>query len=88
MFVFCSALLTHFCCFPCSPLPRDDYALNILDAPARPPQCVAADPENPLCQIEGEYTVQLNDFAIKAPYAHMAQKCPSKAPKYDKPIDC
>lgn len=67
---------------------RDDYALNILDAPARPAECVAADPENPLCQIEGEYTVELNDFATKTPYANMAQKCPSKPPKYDKPSDC
>jgi hypothetical protein len=71
-----------------SALRRDDYALNILDAPARPAECVAADPENPLCQIEGEYTLVLNDFATKAPYANMAQKCPSKPPKYDKPSDC
>lgn len=66
----------------------DDYALTILDAPARPPQCVAADPDNNLCQLLGAQTLSLNDYATKAPYAWMAQECPSEAPKYLKPANC
>jgi hypothetical protein len=67
----------------------DDYILQILqpDTP-RPAQCVAADPDNTLCQIEGQYTLHLNDFATKQPYAHMAETCPSQAPNYTRPNDC
>jgi hypothetical protein len=66
----------------------DDYALNILAAPHRPAACIDADPNNPLCQLEGAYTLQLNEFATKTPYANMAQQCPSQAPFYEKPADC
>src|SRR5690606_21513812 len=34
----------------------DDYALDLFDTTTpRPPQCVAADPSNQLCQLEGAY---------------------------------
>jgi hypothetical protein len=66
----------------------DDYSLNILEAPTRPQACIDADPYNPLCQIEGAWTLTLNDFATKAPYENMAQACPSQAPNYTRPDDC
>lgn len=67
----------------------DDYSLNIFDKNfTRPAACVAADPDNPLCQLEGKYTLVLNDYNTKQPYKHMAEKCPSKGPDYKKPIDC
>jgi hypothetical protein len=66
----------------------DDYTLSILDAPARPAVCEAADPNNFLCQLEGQYSVILNDFATKSPYPFIAQRCPSQAPDYKKPFDC
>jgi len=66
----------------------DDYALNILAAPTRPAQCVKADPDNQLCQLLGDYTLELNDYATKTPYKHMAEKCPSLAPHYNKPANC
>lgn len=66
----------------------DDYALQILDAPIRPQQCITADPNNELCQLEGAYTLLLNDFATKQPYPQMAQTCPSQAPFYSKPPQC
>lgn len=66
----------------------DDFSLAVLDTPPRPPQCVAADPTNPLCQLEGDYTLLLNDYASKVPYARMAQRCPSQAPDYERPKDC
>jgi len=67
----------------------DDYALSILAAPSpRPAVCASADPNNPLCQVEGLYQVILDPFAFKKPYAHMAEHCPSKPPEYKKPLDC
>jgi hypothetical protein len=39
-------------------------------------------------QIIGDYTLKLNDFKTKAPYAHMAEHCPSTPPDYNKPADC
>lgn len=74
--------------FVCALLLRDDYSMSILDAPTRPPQCVAADPENELCQLEGVYSVILNNYASHGAYPNMAQQCPSKAPNYEKPSDC
>lgn len=67
----------------------DDYALNILTVPnPRPAACQAADPTNQLCQLEGQYTLNLNNYATKTPYAHMAEQCPSQAPHYNKPPNC
>jgi len=66
----------------------DDYHLQIFDTSPRPKACVDADPTNTNCQIEGKYTLNLNDYNSRAPYAHMAEKCPSLAPDYKKPNDC
>jgi len=67
----------------------DDVSLEIFDTvTARPSQCVEADPDNPLCQLEGEYTLLLNGLNTRAPYAHMAEKCPSEPPYYKRPDDC
>lgn len=66
----------------------DDYVRNFLDAPTRPAQCKAADPDNQLCQLLGDYTLELNDYATLAPYAHMDEKCPSEAPTYKRPSGC
>jgi hypothetical protein len=39
----------------------DDYSLSIFDTvTARPSQCVAADPSNTNCQMEGKYTWYYN----------------------------
>ena len=73
----------------CYRISRDDYVLTILDPhPVRPQACVDADPDNVLCQLTGGYTVNLNNYATKDMYAHMAEKCPSLPPKYDKPANC
>lgn len=39
-------------------------------------------------QIVGTYSLDLNNFHTKDPYAHMAETCPSLAPDYKKPADC
>ena len=67
----------------------DDYHMNILQAhPTRPADCQAADPSNPLCQLAGDFTLVLNDYATTTPYAHMDEKCPSLAPSYYRPAGC
>jgi hypothetical protein len=67
----------------------DDYHLNILQsAPTRPADCIAADPNNVLCQLTGEYTLKLNSYAEVTPYANMSQSCPSLPPKYLRPANC
>jgi len=68
----------------------DDYTLNFLTTPAKlPKQCVQADPNNTLCQLEGEYSVDLGDvYASREPYAHMDEFCPSRAPSYERPSGC
>lgn len=67
----------------------DDYMMSILDTKfERPQQCVNADPENPLCQLEGEYSLNLLGHGSRDQSPHMAEKCPSMAPTYDKPLGC
>lgn len=39
-------------------------------------------------QIIGDYTLELNDYHTKAPYAHMAENCPSLAPDYVRSPTC
>eukprot|EP00298_Acanthocystis_sp_HF-20_P013871 c20540_g1_i1.p1 GENE.c20540_g1_i1~~c20540_g1_i1.p1 ORF type:complete len:590 (-),score=239.66 c20540_g1_i1:109-1878(-) len=67
----------------------DDYALTLFDKNyVRPQACVDADPDNQVCQLLGEYSVNLNNYNSKDPYQHMAEKCPSLAPNYNKPSNC
>eukprot|EP01061_Rhynchopus_euleeides_P004900 TRINITY_DN1410_c0_g1_i1.p1 TRINITY_DN1410_c0_g1~~TRINITY_DN1410_c0_g1_i1.p1 ORF type:complete len:655 (+),score=296.42 TRINITY_DN1410_c0_g1_i1:53-1966(+) len=62
----------------------DDYSLNIFD-PAlanenRPEVCKQADPDNQLCQMLGEYTLNFNHFNTSNFYSHMDERCPTWAP--------
>jgi hypothetical protein len=67
----------------------DDYSLTLLDpTPAISDACKAANPGSPICQLTGNYTLQLNDYAARTPYAWMDQECPSLAPHYDRPSNC
>jgi len=67
----------------------DIYVMNFFDTTTpRPPQCVAADPNNQLCQLEGKYTLNLNNFNTKKPYPKYGENCPGVAPDYKKPADC
>jgi len=70
----------------------DVYSLDVFDVSKtsanRPKQCVAADPDNELCQLTGQYTLRLNNFNSKSMYPHMAEKCASKVPEYAKDPKC
>jgi hypothetical protein len=52
----------------------DDYSLDIF--------------ENEYTQIMGRFTLNLNDFHTKTPYAHMGETCASLAPEYEKDAKC
>jgi len=67
----------------------DVYGLTVVERPAaRPQQCVAADPDNDLCQLMGEYELRLPLVGTRAPYRHMQDRCPSRPPAYERPDDC
>lgn len=68
---------------------NDVYNLNVL-APfkTRPEKCVAADPSNNLCQLVGKYQMTLPTVGTRAPYKHMQEHCPGKAPHYERSDDC
>lgn len=66
----------------------DDYTLNIFSTQPRPDVCTAADPNNTVCQIMGDYELILNNYNTKTEYPHMAENCPSEAPDYKKPSNC
>ena len=52
----------------------DDYGLGIF--------------EDSYTQIIGRWTLALNRYNIKKPYAHMAETCASLAPDYEQQVDC
>lgn len=63
--------------------------LDIFDSKATvPAQCAAADPGNAVCQLMGDYTLELNDYGQKKMYQHMDEACPSLPPKYERPQNC
>jgi hypothetical protein len=67
----------------------DVYTLEFLKAPSpRPPQCVAADPDNKLCQLLGKYSLTLPDMGTVTPYPHMNEHCPGFPPNYTRPAGC
>jgi len=67
----------------------DAYSLNIFDSNyVRPPQCVAADPDLPYCQLMGKYRMTLNNYNQFAPYAHMRERCGGHPPDYIKQTGC
>lgn len=52
----------------------DDYALTYV--------------QETYTQIIGDYSLNLNDYRTREPYAHMAEHCGSKAPDYEKEPGC
>lgn len=68
---------------------NDIYFLKVLEAPIqRPPQCVAADPENPLCQLMGDHQLLLPGLGLQDAYPHMQESCPGQPPLYRRPEGC
>lgn len=58
----------------------------------RPDVCKVADPDNDLCQLMGKYQLNLRTpmyaYNTRDVFPHIAEKCPSMAPDYDRPAQC
>merc|ERR1712080_441145 len=74
---------------------NDNYRLNIYKEDARIRVCEEADPENPLCQVGGSYSLRLDSQPGVLPrynYVELQpgilENCPSMAPDYIAPTDC
>lgn len=69
--------------------PRDIYTLDVFDKNyERPAACVQADPNIPQCQILGRFRMLHPGYSSITPYQHMAERCPSVAPLYQRPDGC
>ena len=74
------------------------YRLKIYDENTtenRPDICKERDPENPLCQVLGDYELRLDSQPGVPPrynyvslYSDFGSQCPSQAPDYLAPDDC
>jgi len=74
---------------------NDNYRLNIYSTQPPPQICTDVDPENPLCQILGQYQLRLDSqpgvlprYNYVQPQPHILETCPSKAPDYLAPTNC
>ena len=76
--------------FNCAELTnKDDYTLDMLEAPKeRPPQCVAADPDNELCQLVGDWTLRLEGIGSRHIYKHYSEHCSGVPPEYKREEGC
>ena len=74
------------------------YRLDIYDENTtqnRPEICRQRDPENPLCQVLGDYALRLDSQPGVLPrynyvslYPDFGSQCPSQAPNYTAPNFC
>merc|ERR1712146_409261 len=55
--------------------------LSLTPTPMSPP-CKKLDPENPFCQIMGEYRLEFPRISSIEPYSHMNEHCSSQPPEY------
>merc|ERR1719245_851110 len=73
--------------FNCAEMMNNDlYGLRKMfnTAPDRPSECVKNDPNNALCQITGDWTLNLKLDTWDA-HEHMFESCPTEAPDYARP---
>jgi len=63
--------------------PKDLYSLDFFSTnPPVPENCKKVDPENPFCQIMGEYRMEFPGLGTVSPYSHMNENCWSEGPDY------
>jgi len=69
--------------------PKDIYEMGVYDTTTPLPDvCKTNDPELPYCQLFGEYEMNMPNYNTVPMYAHMNEKCPTKAPLYNRPDGC
>ncbi|KAJ6431201.1 hypothetical protein OIU84_018649 [Salix udensis] len=69
---------------------RDAYMLKIFENnhTRLPSWCINGNGQLPICQILGEYRMELPEYNSIEPYANMNENCPSLPPFYDRPLQC
>ncbi|XP_062018068.1 uncharacterized protein LOC133734426 [Rosa rugosa] len=70
---------------------KDAYMLKFFenDSSRLPKWCNDGDTVKlPFCQIKGKYRMELPEYNIMEPYAHMNERCPSLPPKYSRRQNC
>jgi hypothetical protein len=70
--------------------PKDLYELEFIDpTPQVPENCKSLDPQNPYCQIMGDYRMEFPTISTLSPYPHMNEHCWSEGPLYQRyPAGC
>jgi hypothetical protein len=68
---------------------EDIFSIKVYDENyTLPTECQQNDPELPFCVTSGIYKVDPRNYNKVAPYSHMNEACPSKAPFYRRPERC
>jgi len=77
--------------FSCSEATNwDIYTLNVFDPSyVIPPQCAAADPDLPFCQLLGKYRLSLPFYNTRSVFPNSFNSCPrGQPPDWSKPVGC
>lgn len=69
--------------------PKDLYELNFWDLSGKqvPPNCKESAPRG-YCQVMGKVDFDIGKMSFVEPYAHMAERCPTIAPNYERSEGC
>jgi hypothetical protein len=69
--------------------PRDIYQSGFInESYVVPEDCKAIDPENPYCQVMGQFRMTFPGIASVTPYPYMNNHCPAQPPEYFRPNGC
>ena len=69
--------------------PKDIYNLDIFDKDfQRPQECIDDNPDLPYCQIMGKFIINLDNYSVIKPYAHMNERCSSEGPDFIREEGC
>ena len=69
--------------------PKDLYELDFYDLSGKsvPPECQGFAPYG-YCQVTGKIDFDMGRMNWVQPYEHMAEKCPTLAPDYNRTSNC
>lgn len=69
--------------------PKDVYELDIFDLSGKytPPNCKDSAPRG-YCQVMGKVDFDIGKMNFVKPYAHMAERCPTAAPDFNRAEGC
>jgi hypothetical protein len=78
-----SGMLGDITIVPAEFSPKDVYELDVFDLKKeRPAECVAADPDQPWCQLMGSWVMEMPKVSTVKPYSHMNEHCGALPPNF------